>query len=226
MASPLTVLVVGTGGLGAAVQSKLRARVPDVVVRMASRTSEDVSLDMSSTESIRALDTLFGPASVDHVVVCAGSSTFGPLDKFDADSWEKNVTGKLLSVSQLVLALVTQLKLLRDSGSVTITTGQAATTLNRLWPGIATNNAGLNAFVANAGLGLPRGLRLNAVSPCLVTETAVKAGLPTSGSVKADDAADVYLELIFGSESGVVRVAGEQVAFERKEEGLAKTSEL
>lgn len=226
MAAPLTVLVVGTGGLGAAVQSKLRARAPDAVVRMASRSSEDVSLDMSSPESIRALDALFGPASVDHVVVCAGTSTFGPLEKFDADSWEKNVAGKLLSVTQLVLALVTELKLLKDSGSITITTGQAATTLNRLWPGIATNNAGLNAFVANAGLGLPRGLRLNAVSPCLVTETAVKAGLPTAGSVKAEDAADVYLELIFGTQTGVVRVAGEQVAFERKEEGLAKTSEM
>eukprot|EP00933_Yihiella_yeosuensis_P043570 TRINITY_DN38429_c0_g1_i1.p1 TRINITY_DN38429_c0_g1~~TRINITY_DN38429_c0_g1_i1.p1 ORF type:complete len:243 (-),score=53.40 TRINITY_DN38429_c0_g1_i1:107-778(-) len=219
-----TALIVGSGNLGAAVAEKLRAK--GVEVRMASRSSQDVKLDMSSGESIRSLDTTLGAASIDHVIVCAGTSTFGTLANFDAQSWEQNVTGKLLSVTQLVLALTTELKLLKDKGSITITTGQAATTVNKLWPGIATNNAGLNAFVTNAGIDLPRGIRLNACSPCLVTETAEKAGLPTAGSVKAADAADVYLELIFGAQTAVVQVAGEQVAFQRKDEGLAKTSDM
>merc|ERR1712232_980932 len=99
-----------------------------------------------------------------------GTSTFGPLQNFDHESWEASVNGKLLAVTQFVIALVKELKFLKDGGSVTITTGQAADTINRAWPGIAVNNAGLD---------LPRGLRLNACSPCLVTETAVKAGLPT-----------------------------------------------
>eukprot|EP00930_Biecheleria_cincta_P042977 TRINITY_DN29560_c0_g1_i3.p1 TRINITY_DN29560_c0_g1~~TRINITY_DN29560_c0_g1_i3.p1 ORF type:complete len:198 (-),score=36.64 TRINITY_DN29560_c0_g1_i3:161-754(-) len=197
-----------------------------MVVHMASRSSDDVKLDMSSAESIMNLDTQFSQKSVDHVVICAGSSTFGALEKFDKNTWHQNIAGKLLAVTQLVLAMTNDSEFLKDKGSITITTGQAAQTINRLWPGIATNNAGLNAFVLNAGLGLPRGLRLNAVSPCLITETALKSGLPTEGSVSASVAAEVYLELIFGDQTGQVKVAGEQVAFKRKEEGLAKTSDL
>merc|ERR1712232_225064 len=155
-----------------------------------------------------------------------GSSTFGPLQSFDHESWAASVNGKLLAVTQFVIALVKELKCLKDGGSITITTGQAADTINRAWPGIAVNNAGLNAFVRNAGIDLPRRLRLNACSPCLVTETAVKAGLPTESTVKADDAADVYIELIFGNGTAEVRDAGVQSAFKRKDEGLAKTSDM
>merc|ERR1719183_157028 len=221
----LSVLIVGGGNLGDAVKTKLAAR-PDVSVRVASRSSEDVKLDIGSAESVKSLDSQLGPGSVDHVVVCCGTSTFGPFAKFDADSWNANISGKLVSVTQLVLALVQNLKVLKDGGSITVTSGQAATTVNKMWPGLAVNNAGLNAFVTNAGIDMPRGIRLNACSPCLVTETAVKSGLPTEGSVSAADCALVYERLIFGSQTGVVEVAGEQVAFNRKEEGLAKTSAM
>lgn len=224
MSSLVTALVIGRGHLGSAVNAKLTAR--GVKVHMASRSSDDVQLDLGSVESVRSLDSKFAQASVDHVVVCAGTSTYGPLDKFDLTTWEQNISGKMLAVSRLVVALTNELKLLKDDGSITITSGQAATTINRLWPGIATNNAGLNAFVLNAGVGLPRGIRLNACSPCLITETATKAGLPTEGSVAAVDAADSYVDVIFGNETGQVTTIGEQAAFKRKSDGLAKTSDM
>eukprot|EP00929_Paragymnodinium_shiwhaense_P119571 TRINITY_DN91471_c0_g1_i1.p1 TRINITY_DN91471_c0_g1~~TRINITY_DN91471_c0_g1_i1.p1 ORF type:complete len:225 (+),score=57.14 TRINITY_DN91471_c0_g1_i1:89-763(+) len=219
------VLIVGRGNLGEALHERLTAR-GGVGIRIASRSSDDVKLDLSSRESVLALDTQLEAASVDHVVVCCGTSTFGPLSSFNAETWQANVSGKLLAVSQFVLALIHELKILKDGASITITTGQAATTINKLWPGIACNNAGLNAFVANGGLDLPRGLRLNAMSPCLVMETALKAGLPTDGAVPAADCALVYEELIFGTETAVVKTAGVQVAFKRKDEGLAKTSDM
>lgn len=219
------VLIVGKGNLGAALQERLQAR-GGVEVKVASRSSDDVKLDLGSLESVRSLDAQLAAGSIDHVVVCCGTSTYGPLKNFNTETWQANVAGKLMAVTQFVLSLVHDLKILKDGGSITITTGQAATTINKLWPGIATNNAALNAFVLNGGIELPRELRLNAVSPCLVTETATKAGLPTAGSVSAADCAPVYEELIFGSETAVVKTAGEQVAFKRKDEGLAKTSNM
>eukprot|EP00927_Polykrikos_kofoidii_P062264 TRINITY_DN57076_c0_g1_i1.p1 TRINITY_DN57076_c0_g1~~TRINITY_DN57076_c0_g1_i1.p1 ORF type:complete len:248 (+),score=36.97 TRINITY_DN57076_c0_g1_i1:69-746(+) len=218
-------LIVGRGNLGSAVQAKLLER-KDVTVRMASRSSDDVKLDVGSLESIRDLDFQLKAQSIDHVAICTGSSTYGPLAKFTAEAWQGNVAGKLLSVSQLVLAIVQDLKFLKDNGSITVTTGQSATTVNKMWPGLAVNNAGLNAFVANAGVDLPRGIRLNACSPCLIAETAEKAGLPMEGTIRAADCADAFLELMFGTMTAVVHVAGEQVAFERKTEGLAKTSDM
>mmetsp|Transcript_45562 Transcript_45562/g.129981 ORF Transcript_45562/g.129981 Transcript_45562/m.129981 type:complete len:130 (+) Transcript_45562:1-390(+) len=108
-----------------------------------------------------------------------------------------------------------EVKCLRPGGSVTVTTGQAGRTVNRMWPGIAANNAGLEAMVRSAGLGAPRGVRINAVSPALVLETAQKAGLPTEGSVPAAVAAAAYLPLIFGEASGEVADAGSQTIFKK-----------
>mmetsp|Transcript_53570 Transcript_53570/g.148983 ORF Transcript_53570/g.148983 Transcript_53570/m.148983 type:complete len:225 (+) Transcript_53570:91-765(+) len=218
-------LIVGTGHIGSALRARLERR--SVTVVGASRSSEEVKLDMSSIESIRALDAQFEPDSIDHVVVCAGSSIYGPITAFDAEAWSANMHSKLLSVSQLVLLLVNELKVMRQGGSITVTTGQTATTLNRAWPGIAMNCAGLNAFVANAGIDLPKGLRLNAVSPCMLTETAEKAGMPTANTISADVCAAAFERLILdSSDSGVVELVGEQAAFNRKSEGLAKTSDM
>lgn len=75
-----------------------------------------------------------------------------------------------------------------------------------MWPGIATNNAGLEAFVRNAGEDLPRGLRLNAVSPALVTEAAEKAGLPTAGTVPAAEVAAGYIPLLLGASTAQVNL--------------------
>merc|ERR1719271_1249883 len=183
-----TVLLIGRGNLGDALKTRLAER-SGISVRVASRSSEDVKLDISSPESIKSLDEQLSSASVDHVVICCGSSTYGPLSAFNSATWSANINGKLLTVTQLVLAFVQDLKVLKDGGSITVTTGQAANTVNSKWPGIAVNNAGLNAFVKNAGIDLPRGIRLNGCSPCLVKETAVKAGLPTENTVSAADCA-------------------------------------
>jgi NAD(P)-dependent dehydrogenase (short-subunit alcohol dehydrogenase family) len=219
-----TVLIVGSGALGAALRTRLLAR-GGVNVLTASRSS-DVKLDITSSESVKSLDGQLEAGSVDHVVVCCGASTFGPFEKFDADSWGANISSKLVAVSTLVLALVNDLKVLKDAGSITITTGQTADTPNKLWPGLAVNCAGLNAFVRNAGIDAPRGIRLNAVSPCQVTETAAKAGMPTEGTVPAADVAEVYESLIYSGETAVVKNAGVQAVFKRKAEGLVKTSDL
>jgi NAD(P)-dependent dehydrogenase (short-subunit alcohol dehydrogenase family) len=219
-----SVLIVGNGVLGDALRTRLLQRA-NVAVRVASRSSE-VKLDITSQESVKSLDEQLGAASLDHVVVCCGASTFGQFSNFDADAWSANLSSKLVAVSQLSLALVKDLKVLKDGGSITITTGQTADVVNKMWPGLAVNCAGLNAFVKNAGIDMPRGVRLNAVSPSQVTESALKAGMPTEGTVSAADAAVVYESLIFSEDTAIVKNAGVQAVFKRKEEGLAKTSDL
>merc|ERR1712224_583855 len=100
-------------------------------------------------------------------------------------------------------------------GSVTITAGQASRTINKMWPGIAVNNSGLEAFVRCAGLDAPRGVRINAVSPAMIRETAVKSGNSTEGTVTAADAAAHYVPLIFGAMTGQVVDAGSQTTFDK-----------
>lgn len=218
------VLIIGGGNIGSALRAKLEETGADV--RMASRSSADVQLDITSDASVRALSAQIGAGSVDHVVVATGTSTYGPLEKFGCAEWRGNLNAKLGAVSSLVVDLCREGTPLRDGGSIIVTSGQAATTANKMWPGLAANNAGLNALVISGGIGLPRGLRLNAVSPCLVTETALKAGLPTSGTVSAAECAEAYVQLITSADTGVVREAGSQVAFKRADNKLANTSDL
>jgi len=188
-----------------------------VKIITAARNDGDVKLDISSEESVAQLANQV--SDVDHVVVCCGASQFGALQTFTMESWSAQIGSKLLAVTRLVIGLANQegslAGVLKDGGSVTITAGQASRTLNKMWPGIATNNAALEAFVKNAGLEVPRGIRLNAVSPALITETAEKAGLPTNGTVPAAEVAAAYVPLIFGDAKGQVVDAGGQVAFEK-----------
>jgi NADP-dependent 3-hydroxy acid dehydrogenase YdfG len=213
------VLVIGTGNIGGAL---VRALDGKAEVLEASRQG-GLKLDITSQESIRSLDANV-PDGVDHVVVATGASTFGPLKSFDAAAWQANIGGKLMSVTTLVVLLVNETAVLRDGGSITVTSGQSGSTVNELWPGLACNCAGLDAFVRCAGRGLPRGLRLNAVSPALVTETATRAGMPTAGTVAAKDVAEAYLPLIFGQMSGEVHVAGAQVVFSKNHRAGEDTS--
>jgi enoyl-[acyl-carrier-protein] reductase (NADH) len=207
-----TILLIGSGNIGSALLSQLNARANTKVI-VAGR-SADCALDINDVESVTALDAKI-PGGVDHVVVCCGASTFGPLANFDSASWAANCSSKLVAVTRLIVMLANcaELKVLKDGGSITVTAGQAARTINKLWPGIATNNAGLEAFVRNAGIDLPRGVRCNAVSPALVRETAAKAGLPLEKTVPAAECAAAYVHLIFSDATAQVVDAGAQVAF-------------
>lgn len=60
---------------------------------------------------------------------------------------------------------------------------------------ISALNAGIEGFVQAASQGLPRGLRLNAVCPPMVKETARKMGWG-EGGMPAAEVASYYVELV------------------------------
>jgi NAD(P)-dependent dehydrogenase (short-subunit alcohol dehydrogenase family) len=95
-------------------------------------------------------------------------------------------------------------KHLRDGGSVTVTTGVLAM---RPMPGaaaISLVNAGLEGFVRAAGLEMPRGLRVNAVSPGWIKETLVKLGMDPAPGLSAEDCARFYVRVVEGSDQGAI----------------------
>lgn len=60
---------------------------------------------------------------------------------------------------------------LRDGGSITLTTGLLASDPIRLGVQASTVNAGLEGFVRGAALEMPRGIRINAMSPGVFAES-------------------------------------------------------
>jgi len=90
------------------------------------------------------------------------------------------------------------------NGSITITSGLLG---HEPQPGTvptAMVNAGLEGFVRAAALDLDRGIRINAVSPIFVSETAKKMGLGTAGTMPAAETAITYKLCVEGDMNGQV----------------------
>eukprot|EP00445_Apocalathium_hangoei_P008957 CAMPEP_0203869726 /NCGR_PEP_ID=MMETSP0359-20131031/17875_1 /ASSEMBLY_ACC=CAM_ASM_000338 /TAXON_ID=268821 /ORGANISM="Scrippsiella Hangoei, Strain SHTV-5" /LENGTH=817 /DNA_ID=CAMNT_0050788385 /DNA_START=44 /DNA_END=2497 /DNA_ORIENTATION=- len=207
-----TALVIGNGNIGSEVVRQLREKGFSKVhtADIAGGAPADFVCNMHDVSTLVALEKSL-PDGVDHVVICAGHSTFGDISRFDATSWYDNFENKLLCVSRAAVLLINhkELKLLKDGGSVTITSGLAARTTNKMWPAISANCAALDAFVRCAGIDAPRGIRLNAVAPTTVTETAEAAGQPTENTVPRAVVAAMYVESVVGEITGKTWLGGD-----------------
>lgn len=188
----MRIIVIGASGtIGTAVAAAPEER--HEVVR-ASRGGSP-SVDMEDPASIAALLDSAGPA--DTVVCCAASARMAPLDAPD-EAFLDGLRGKLLGQVALLRLGLTHL---RDGGSVTLTAG----TFDPPMAGAAFGalvNAGLEAFVRAAALELPRGLRVNAVSPGWVRETL--AAMARDGGTPVADVARAYVEAVEGTITGQV----------------------
>ena len=86
-------------------------------------------------------------------------------------------------------------------GSVTVSSGAIPEGLDGAAGG-ALVNAGLEAFVHAVAAEMPRGIRVNAVSPGWVRETLEKLGMDGSDGTPAVDVARAYVDAVEGSGTG------------------------
>lgn len=163
----MRILIVGaTGTVGKAAAAELGRR--HEIIR-AGRTSGDVTVDLMDEASIRAMFKTAG--KLDAVVTTAGHTHFGPLAKMTAADFRKGLDDKLMG--QINLTLIGQ-HLLNDNGSITLTSGVLDRDPIRQGANAAAVNGAIGAFVRSAAIELPRGLRINVVSPGLLEESVKK----------------------------------------------------
>ncbi len=190
----MKVLVIGaTGTIGAAVASAF-ARKHEVLE--ASRKG-GLKVDISDPESIRALYSKVG--KVDAVVCCAGNGVMKPLPELTDADIAATVQDKLMGQVNLVRFGIDHIT---DGGVFLLTSGIFSQKPMPGVPAVAMVNGALESFARAAALDLPRGIRINTMSPPFIKETAEKMGFP--GGLPASDNAKVYLEWLEGSETGQV----------------------
>lgn len=193
----MRVLVVGaTGTIGRAVAQALSAR-HEVV--SASHAKADLRVDLASRESIEGLFHSVGP--VDAVVSAAGRAAFGPVLQLSDEDFHVSLSNKLMGQVNLVRLGARHV---RDGGSFTLTSGVLA---REPMPGsaaISLVNSGIEGFALAAALELPRGLRINVVSPPWVSETLKAMGKDPSGGVPAAQVAHAYVQSVEGKANGQV----------------------
>jgi NAD(P)-dependent dehydrogenase (short-subunit alcohol dehydrogenase family) len=194
----MKVVLVGASGLiGRAVAAELGPRHEIVAV---SRKS-GVALDITDAGSIRAAFQKIG--RVDAVVSTTGSATFGPLETLKPEDFEVGLKDKLMGQVRLVLI---GREFVNDGGSFTLTSGILADEAIRAGCALSMVNGALNAFVMAAAVELPRGLRINVVSPGVITEAMEAYGPFFRGfePVPAARAALAYSKSLEGVQTGQV----------------------
>ncbi|GMV48590.1 short chain dehydrogenase [Nitrospirales bacterium NOB] len=188
------IVIGGTGTIGSAVVSALAARHEVVTVGHRKGMHQ---VDLASPDSITALFKAVG--TCDAVISTAGSAKFGSFDDLTYDDYFVGLKNKLMGQANLVRigkAFVT------NHGSFTLTSGVLSREPMKGSASISMVNAGLEGFVRAAALELPRGLRVNVVSPPWVTETLIARGMDPSIGIPADKVAHSYLASLEGTMTG------------------------
>jgi NAD(P)-dependent dehydrogenase (short-subunit alcohol dehydrogenase family) len=195
----MKVIVIGASGtIGSAVAEQLRRR--HEIVGVGTRSGQ-YQADIADIATVRALFALVG--KVDAVVVAAGALHVGPFDALTPEHFHVGLASKLMG--QVNVALVAR-DYLNDGGSITLTAGVDTDHPIRGAVAASTANAAVLGFVRGAAIELPRGLRINAVSPTVLRESMPAFGPLFIGfeSVAGARVALSYARSVDGAETGQV----------------------
>ena len=196
----MKILVIGAKGtIGKAVTEALTKHGHQVVG--ASRSSEP-RVDIENPETVRAI--FKATKDIDAVVVCAGSGGWGPLAKLSDEDFALSLRSKLMGQVNVIRIAKDHVK---EGGSITVTSGILATQPMPGSAAVSLINAGLEGFVRAAALEMPRGVRVNVVSPPWVKETLRAMKMDESHGLAAAEVAKAYVTAVEGTSSGEVIAA-------------------
>lgn len=157
------VLIGASGTIGKAVNKELSARHEVVSV---GSSSGDYQADIADIAQVRALFEKVG--KVDAVVVTAGDLHFGALAELQPEHFQVGIDSKLMG--QVNVAQVAQ-EYLNDGGSITLVSGIVADQPIRYGASATMINSAVEGYARGAAIELPRGLRINVVSPTVLVES-------------------------------------------------------
>ena len=197
------VIIVGaTGTIGQGVCDVLQNH--DYEIIKVSR-SGDIQVDIADIHSIKAMYDKIG--RFDALVSTTGKVTFKALTEMTEADFMLGLQNKLMGQVHLVQE---GLNYINDNGSFTLTTGILNQEPIALGASAAMVNAALEGYVKAASLELRQQVRINAVSPTVITEAleAYAPFFPGFKSVSAYETAQAYLRSIAGIETGKVFKVG------------------
>jgi NAD(P)-dependent dehydrogenase (short-subunit alcohol dehydrogenase family) len=172
----MKILLIGaSGNIGKLIYPAI-AEKHEVVT--AGRHHGDFMVDLASLFSI---ENLFKEVTnIDAVICAAGDSISADLHLMSDEKYMTGIQHKLLSQINLVLV---GMKFVNDNGSFTLISGKMGERPAKAASGKAVANGAINSFVLGAALEMPRGIRLNVVSPAKITD--IPAPVLAAGYLKS-----------------------------------------
>ena len=179
------LVIGGTGAIGRLIIAEMGQKYEVIT---AARSGGDQRVDISDPASIAALLAAVGPLDV--LINAAGGVVFDAIDQMSDKDVARSIAGKLMGQVNLVRQAAT---CMNDGGSIVLTSG--CTNVQAVHGGAISGlvNGGLAGFVTCAATDMPRGIRLNAVSPGYLRETSGDGSMcPGFKLVEGEDVARAY----------------------------------
>jgi len=163
----MKIIIIGArGAVGNTAVEALSGRHEIITV---GKTSGDVQVDLENASSIRAMYERVG--KIDAMVCAVGHVHFGPVHEMTTEQFMLGINGKLMPQINLVL---TGFDYMNDGGSFTLTSGILNRDPIKGGTCAAAANGAIDGFVRGAAVEMPRGIRINAVSPEVLEVSRVK----------------------------------------------------
>ncbi len=196
------IVIGGNGTIGKAVVKELSSRHE---VLVAGRHKGDLICDMTSEESIRAMYLKAG--SFDAVVATVGTVHFEEFSQMTAAKYQVGLNDKLMGQVNLVLI---GCQFICEGGSFTLTSGILNHDPIRTGSSASMVNGALEGFVKGAAIEMDKQIRINLVSPTVITEAMDVYAPYFRGfdSVPAPKVALAYSKSVEGLQTGQVYKVG------------------
>lgn len=193
----MKVIVIGsTGTIGRAIVQAIGNSHEVIPV---SFSKAQIRIDIADRTSIKNMFRTTG--RVDAVICAAGLAKFGPMDSLTDADFALGLDNKLMGQVNLVRLGIEHVN---DNGSITLTSGILSRKPMKGSTAISLVNSALEGFVRAAALEMPRGIRLNIVSPNWVVDTLKAFSMDPTIGTPVEVVARAYVQALEGSMNGSV----------------------
>jgi NAD(P)-dependent dehydrogenase (short-subunit alcohol dehydrogenase family) len=193
----MKVIVIGaTGTIGRAIVQAIGNRHEVIPV---SFSKSAIKVDIADRASIARM---FGATGrVDALICAAGLAAFGPMITLTDADFALGLNNKLMGQVNLVRSGTDYIN---DNGSITLTSGILSRRPMKGSTAISLANAALEGFGRAAALEMPRGIRINVVSPNWVIDTLRVFNMDPAIGTPVEVVARTYVQALEGSMNGAV----------------------
>jgi NAD(P)-dependent dehydrogenase (short-subunit alcohol dehydrogenase family) len=196
------LIVGGTGTIGKAVAKELSQRHTIITAAI---NGGDIFVDITNPKSIEEMYKAVG--KLDSVITTVGDVHFAPLSEMTEEHYTFGLKNKLMGQISVVLAGMNSIN---NAGSFTLTSGILNHDPIAHGSSAAMVNGALEGYVKSAALEMPRNIRINLISPTVVTESMEKFTPYFRGfeSVSAAQVARAYSKSVEGLQTGQIYRVG------------------
>lgn len=195
----MKIIVIGANGtIGKAIVHELIPRHEIVAV---GKNSGKYQCDIKDQKSLHKLFKNVG--AFDALVCAAGSVHFGAFEEMSHELYQLGLQDKLMGQVNLVLV---GRDYINEKGSFTLTSGILASDPIRFGSSASMVNGAIDSFVKASSIEMIRSIRINAVSPSIVSESMEQYGSYFQGfePVSAARVALGYSKSVEGLQTGQV----------------------